>query len=109
MDCLKIHRNIRVRVQPMIQNGVATFVQVTVVQGDLGRSGQIVQGTVIRGDFGPRRILSKEAFTIDNLAQIIFGQSGARAPISDFFCLSFCLSLLAYGEVLRIVGGMGTF
>ena len=37
----------------------------------------------------------------------IFGQSGARAPISGF--PSLYLSLLAYGEVLRIVGGMETF
>ena len=32
----------------------------------------MVQGTVVKGDFGPRRLLSKEAFTIDKLAQIIF-------------------------------------
>ena len=31
-----------------------------------------VQGTVVQGDFGPRRLLSKEAFTGDKLAQIIF-------------------------------------
>ena len=31
-----------------------------------------VQGTVVQGDFGPRRLLSKEAFTIDKLAHIIF-------------------------------------
>ena len=37
----------------------------------------------------------------------IFGQSGARAPISGFVVLSICLSLLAYREILRIVGGMG--
>ena len=34
--------------------------------------GTNVQGTVVKGDFGPRRLLSKEAFTIDKLAQIIF-------------------------------------
>ena len=39
-----------------IQLGVATF----------------VQGTVVQGDFGPRRLLSKKAFTSDKLAQIIF-------------------------------------
>ena len=32
----------------------------------------MVQGTVVQGDFGPRRLLSKEAFTSDKLAQIIF-------------------------------------
>ena len=31
-----------------------------------------VQGTVVRGDFGPRRLLSKEAFNSDKLAQIFF-------------------------------------
>ena len=31
-----------------------------------------VQGTVFQGDFGPRRLLSKEAFTSDKFAQIIF-------------------------------------
>ena len=30
-----------------------------------------VQGTVVQGDFGPRKLLSKEAFTSDKLAQII--------------------------------------
>ena len=39
-----------------IKAGVATF----------------VQGTVVQGDFGLRRHLSKEAFTCDKLAQIIF-------------------------------------
>ena len=34
--------------------------------------GTNVQGTVVQGDFGPRRLLSKEAFTSDKLAQIIF-------------------------------------
>ena len=38
----------------------------TMVQGENG------QGTAVQGDFGPRRLLSKEAFTIDKLAQIIF-------------------------------------
>ena len=33
--------------------------------------GTNVQGTVVQGDFGPRRLLSKEAFTSDKLAQII--------------------------------------
>ena len=31
-----------------------------------------VQGTVVQGDFGPMRLLSKEAFTSDKLAQIFF-------------------------------------
>ena len=58
-------------------DGVATFVQATVVQGDLGPRGQMskgtnVQGTVVQGYFGPRRLLSKKAFTCDKLAQIIF-------------------------------------
>ena len=39
-----------------IKAGVATF----------------VQGTVVQGDFGPRRLLSMEAFTSDKLAQIFF-------------------------------------
>ena len=34
--------------------------------------GTTVQGTVYQGDFGPRRLLSKEVFTSDKLAQIIF-------------------------------------
>ena len=33
--------------------------------------GTNVQGTVVQGDFGPRRLLSKKAFTSDKLAQII--------------------------------------
>ena len=53
-------------------DGVATFVQGAVVQGDLGPRGQIYKGTVVQRDFGPRRLLSKEAFTSDKLAQIIF-------------------------------------
>ena len=31
-----------------------------------------VQGTVVQGYFGPRRLLSEKAFTSDKLAQIIF-------------------------------------
>ena len=34
--------------------------------------GTNVHGTVVQGDFGPRRLLSKEAITSDKLAQIIF-------------------------------------
>ena len=34
--------------------------------------GTDVQGTVVQIDFGPRRLLSKEAFTSDKIAQIIF-------------------------------------
>ena len=34
--------------------------------------GTNVQGTVVKGNFGPMRLLSKEAFTIDKHAQIIF-------------------------------------
>ena len=34
--------------------------------------GTNVQGTVVQGGFGPRRLLSKEAFTSDQLAQITF-------------------------------------
>ena len=37
-----------------------------------GSKGTNVQGTVVQWDFGPRRLLSKEAFTSDKLAQIIF-------------------------------------
>ena len=33
------------------------------------------QGTVVQGDFGSRRLLSKEAFTSDKLAQISFLQA----------------------------------
>ena len=46
--------------------------------GKLGRSNEcvgvatFVQGTVVQGDIGPRRLLSKEVFTSDKLAQIIF-------------------------------------
>ena len=34
--------------------------------------GTNVQGTDVQGDFGPRRLMSKEAFTSDKLAQNIF-------------------------------------
>ena len=34
--------------------------------------GTNIQGTVVQGDFGPRRLLSKEAFTSDKLAQLFF-------------------------------------
>ena len=34
--------------------------------------GANVQGAVIRGDFGPMRLLSNEAFTSNKLVQIIF-------------------------------------
>ena len=40
-------------------------------KGQLSK-GTNVQGTVVQGDVGPRRLLSKDAFTSENLAQIIF-------------------------------------
>ena len=51
--------------------GVDTFVQGTVVQGDLCPRGQMFRGTGGKGDFGPRRLLSKEDFTRDKLVQMI--------------------------------------
>ena len=43
-----------------VKNGVATFVQGTVVQGDLGPRGQMSKGqlskeNLVRGDFCPRK------------------------------------------------------
>ena len=35
----------------------------------------MVQGTAVQGDFGPRKLLSKEDFTSDKLAQINFFHS----------------------------------
>ena len=48
------------------------FSKETFVQGDR------CQGTVVQGDFGPRRLLSKEALTRDKLAQIIFCQAQSQ-------------------------------
>ena len=38
-------------------NGVATFVQGTVVQGDHGPRGQMSKEILVRGDFCPRKLL----------------------------------------------------
>ena len=40
--------------------------------------GTNVQGTVVQGDFGPRRHLSKEALTSDKVAKVIFSVFSIR-------------------------------
>ena len=59
-----------------------TFVQGTIVQGTIVQ-GTIVQGMIVQEDFCPRRLLSKEAFRYDKLAQIIFSLSLMKIHMSN--------------------------